>query len=247
MPLKHLIRSQAFQEFLEGVREIGELLRAAPSDVEQLRSRKATDLANALYRGSVVLLSSHLERYLESLVVEAIDAINATTPHINSIPEPLRMIQILQPLTNAHETKDITKKINSLKILVADYAWFWDDTRPCNKLHSEALISSFDNPLPERIRKLFRNLDINDVVGRAVALDNSRYRRLIEEKVRELVEKRNSVAHTGMTTYLTRSDVIDYLICSRRLVRGIDTVVGQEVQKITVTWPWEIALSSGII
>lgn len=239
MPLQPPNRSKAFLEYRQNRQEVIELVRIAPRVEEQLRSRKSNQLANALYRGSVVLISSHLERYVEALVVEAIDAINAARPHVNSIPPLLRLAQIRQPLRLAHETDNIEKKMSTLRALMSDYSWFWDETQTCDRLRSDALINDFDNPLPNRIRILFSPFGNSDVVGPAIGLDRSDNRRLIEGKVRELVEKRNAIAHTGMTADLTREDVITYLTCSRRLARGIDVIVGKQIQIITGDWPWQ--------
>ncbi|MFN8490443.1 MAG: MAE_28990/MAE_18760 family HEPN-like nuclease [Caldilineaceae bacterium] len=231
--------SKAFFEYRQNRQEIIELLRVVPSIQEQLHSRKSSQLANALYRGSVVLMSSHLERYVEALVVEAIDAINLNKPNVNTIPPSLRMAQIRQPLRHAHEIEDIVAKTNMLRSLVTDYAWFWDSSHPCDKLRGDDLINEFDNPLPKRIRLLFAPFGNSDVVGPAISLDKSDARPLIEIKVRELVEKRNAIAHTGMTADLTREDVITYLSCSRRLVRGIDRIFGKQIQAIIGNWPWK--------
>lgn len=235
--------SNSFAGYLLERREVVELLHAVPPDIDQIRSRKKSQLANALYRGSVVLLSSHLERYIESLVVEAIDAINLASPHVDTLPTSLRLIQIDQPLRAISEMKDLNKKTNAIRAFVDALAWCWEENRVCTDLKADSLISGFDNPLPNRINGMFQHLGITDIVGRAVSLDHSLDRHVIQLKVQELVTKRNAIAHTGMTTDLTREDVITYLRCSRRLVRGIDGVVGQQVQRLTSTWPWSINLS----
>lgn len=231
-------RSQAFAEYLQNRREVVELLRALPPVAEQLRSRQRSELANAICRACVVLHSSHLERYVESLIVEAVDSINSAELPVVSVPEALRMAQVEVPLRAAYEVKDMNKKIGVLRTFVTDLSWFWADGEVCTKLRGEPLISGFDNPLPNRIDKLFEKLGVNSVVGRAVALDSRPDRGLIEAKVREMVEKRNAIAHTGMTTDLTHEDVRVYLRCSRRLVRNMDIIVGQHLQSLTSYWPF---------
>jgi hypothetical protein len=59
----------------------------------------------------VVLLSSYLERYVESLTVEAIDAINNANLLVQAIPELLRVAQVKEPLCDLALTlqKDMTK------------------------------------------------------------------------------------------------------------------------------------------
>lgn len=232
------VRSGAFIEFYNNKREIVEILRAAPSDEDQLSSSAKRQLANALYRGSVVLLSSHLERYVESLLVEAIDAINAANLAVSAIPDGLILESIRRPLHDAHEAKRLSTKTGFLKTIADNYGWSWDNVSPC-RLNSEAFVETFDNPLPERITKVFRHFDIGNVVGQAVGLSTIPQRAIVEAKVRELVEKRNSVAHAGMTSDITRQDVIIYLVCTYRLARGIDVVVGSRIQGIIGTWPWK--------
>lgn len=230
--------SQAYVEFRKNQHEVVELLRASPNDVSQLASPVKRQLANALHRGSVVLLSSHLERYIESLVVESIDAINLARLPATRLPECLLMKSIERKLYTAHMATKRAKKASLLKELAGDYTWFWDGVTPC-KLSSAALVDDFNNPLPARIDRMFLVFDINDVVGKAVGLSKDPGRAIIEAKVRELVEKRNSVAHTGMTFDVTRQDVIIYFRCTYRLVQGIDIVVGKSIQSLTGTWPWQ--------
>lgn len=232
------VYSQAYGEFRKNQHEVIELLRASPNDVNQLASPVHRQLANALHRGSVVLLSSHLERYIETLVVESIDAINLARLPATSLPESLLLKSIEPALSTAHEATKRSKKASLLKELAGDYTWFWDDVTPC-KLSSAALVDDFSNPLPTRINRLFLVFNIDNVVGKAVGLSKDPGRAIVEAKVRELVEKRNSVAHTGMTFDVTRQDVIMYFRCTYRLVRGIDIVVGNSIQSLTRTWPWQ--------
>lgn len=231
--------SRAFAEYKQNRHEVIEILHAAPSVNDQMGSRKKRELANALYRGSVVLLSSHLERYIESLIIESIDAINEASPPIGRIPESLMLALIEPPLRSASETKDFGKKLAKIQEFVHDHEWHWNGSATCGRLNGDLLVSGFDNPLPKRIREAFFPLGLADVVGHAVGRDTSPLRGLIEGKVRELVEKRNSVAHAGMTVDLTREDVVTYIICSRRLARGIDVTVGFAMSAIVGTWPWK--------
>jgi hypothetical protein len=230
--------SKSFVEYLDNRQETVELLKSTPPIERQLGERRSRQLANALYRACVVLMSSHLERYVEALVVESIDAINAGQLHANALPEQLRLRQIKAILRQAYETDKLSLIEDELRRLNADFVWFWNHHNLCAGLTASVLISDFDNPLPKRIRTLFAPFGNGDIVGPAVALDQSQDRPLIEGKVRELVEKRNAIAHTGMTTDLTREDVLVYLRCLRRFVRGIDIIVGRQIEQIIGKWPW---------
>lgn len=235
--------SNAFDEYVHNRYEVNEILHTAPPDGEQLTSPRRRELANALHRGSVMLLSGHLERYVESLVVEAIDAINSAAPPVNQIPEPLRMIQAEQALFDAwgSSQRDRKKTMQIIKKSVSEFPWIWSDKDPCGNLKAEFLIGEnrFSNPTPYKINEVFDYFGIGKVVSKAVDLYQSPDKGLIEIKVSELIQKRNEIAHTATASSLTRQDVIDYLIHSRKLVRAIDIVVGRQIQTITGAWPWK--------
>ena len=250
--------SIAFEEYVRNRHEVIELLHAVPSDTEQIHSNKKRELANALYRASVVLLSSHLERYIESLVVEAIDAINFAMPTVDQLPELLRLTQIEQSLRAVHsavsdprdpdkvlDKREMINKVQAFKAFLDDYDYFFNDSQPCTKLNVNILIDRFSNPSPHKIVHLFRQFGFHNVVQRAISRESKPDKANIEGMVNELIEKRNAIAHTGMTTNLTRENIIVYLRYSRRLVRGIDTIVGQEVEKIVGKWPWDTSFLLG--
>ncbi len=234
--------SNAFEEYCHNRHEVIEILRVAPPDSEQLTSPRKRELANALHRGSVMLLSGHLEKYVESLVVEAIDSINTAAPPVLRIPEPLRMIQVEDSLFSGWSgaQKDRKRTMNSIKTSVSTYPWIWNDKDPCGKMSGDVLIgeNKFSNPSPNKIKDLFTYFGIENVVSTALSLYEIANRDLIEIKVNELVQKRNVIAHTASTPSLTRQDVVDYLINSRRLVRGLDIIVGNQINAIIGNWPW---------
>ncbi len=248
MPLSNLLHSRAFTEYLNNRQSIIDLLRSAPSSVEQLTSDKKRKLANVVYFSCVVLLSSYLERYVESLTVEAIDAINNANPQLHTIPEPLRVAQVkevlfeLSVIFQKDMTKDnVSKMIQGSQSLLSDCGWFLDELQPFGKLKGEPLIGDnrFSNPSPEKIDALFHHLGITSLVGRVIGLETKPDRGAVRDKVKEMVDKRNNIAHTGGTVTVTEQDVVTYLLYSRRLVRGMDFLVGQEIQKITGgAWPW---------
>ena len=248
MSLSNLSRSKALTEYLNNRQSVIDLLRSAPSNADQFASSKKRKLANVVYYSCVVLLSSYLERYVESLIVEAIDAINNGSPLLQSIPEMLRVAQVKEILYDLSTTlqKDMTKDnvsqmIQKSQLLLSDCGWFLDDLQPFGKLTGEPLIGEnrFSNPSPEKIDDLFRHLGIISLVGRVISLETKPDRGAVRDKVKEMINKRNNIAHTGGTVTVTEQDVAAYLLYSRRLVRGMDTLVGQEVQKITSgLWPW---------
>ncbi len=248
MTLSNSPRSRAFAEYVSNRQGVIELLRSAPSNTEQLASSNKRKLANVVHYSCVVLLTSYLERYVEALTVEAIDAINNGTPLLHAVPEMLRVAQVKELLYDLAVIlqKDMTKDNILLMIqkslsLSNDCGWFLDDSQPFGRLTGEPLIGEnrFSNPSPEKIDELFRHLGITSLVGRVIGLETKPDRGAVRDKVKEMIDKRNNIAHTGGTVTVTAQDVTAYLLYSRRLVRGMDRLVGQEVQRIIGgAWPW---------
>jgi RiboL-PSP-HEPN len=252
------LRSRSFDEYISGWREVTEILRAIPRDRFSSRSRRP-QVSTALLKGCVVLLSSHLERYVESLASEAIDVMNAISPKNHLVPRALRMLHLEQPInsiSNKWPSKNsdrfdqpqrMQERVEELRSLMVDCHFFFGDDELCGKLDSDLLIGDFANPSPERIIKLFRYFGINNVVGKAISLDQKPDRGILDKKVDELITKRHSIAHTGSVTDLTREDVVTYLRCSRRLVRGIDIVVGQTIEPICGEWTWVMSRKISVV
>lgn len=244
--------SKAITEYLENWESISDFLKAAPPDGEQLLSDRKRKLATVIYFSCILLLSSYLERYVESLIVEAIDAINYANLLTDQIPERLRIAQVKELLNDLNLTlqkrlqKDMTKDnvtamlLKSRNVLI-DCGWFLENGQPFRRLSGEPLIgeSRFSNPAPDKIDELFHHLGIDRLTRKVVGLDQEEDRRAVRDKVEEMVNKRNNIAHTGGTITVTQQDVLDYLDYSKRLVRGMDNLVGEEVQRITNgRWPW---------
>jgi hypothetical protein len=240
--------SNAYLDYLEKRREVIELLRAEFCDLPRMSPPRRRELANAIYHGSVVLLSAHLEGYVESLVLEAIEAINSAHVPIVMINEKLQTGQVKESLDKLANMfgKDRTKKniqdvMLEMQGFLSGNAWLLaDDSVPCNTLRAEQLVGGdrFSNPSPKKIDNLFAYFGIQNMVGRAVGQESKPDRGIIEGKVDELIHKRHWIAHAALRVDLTREDVITYLLATRRLVRCIDIVLGQEIEKIVGHWPW---------
>jgi hypothetical protein len=246
MSLKSLTHSVAFKEYLESRRNIIYLLKVDLTESEQLLSDKKRRLANALYYSCVVLLASYLERYIETLVVEAIDVINGSNLILRNIPEQLRVAQIKESLLELALTlrKDMTKEyvgnmLTTSRRISSTFEWFHREEDIFNQLSGEPLIGEnrFSNPSPDRIESLFRCFGISSVVGHAIGLEHKPDRAMLRNKTQEMIEKRHNIAHTGGTVTVTKQDIADYMIYSRRLSRGIDTIVRNEILIIGGIWP----------
>ena len=81
--------SDALKSLLAGIDEVRDLQAANPTPRGGLPDRPR--VVRAINRGSVVLLSSHLERYLRGLNEEAVGVIDAAATGGSALPEILRL------------------------------------------------------------------------------------------------------------------------------------------------------------
>lgn len=248
--------SDAFIDYLNKREEIFLLLKASPPIEEQLVNARARKFANAILNSSVVLASSQLESYFESLVRETIEILNVAHLAKNKIDPRLVTVQAKNALSTLIE--DLEREIPKenmgdsqakIKTFLAKHSWYLqEETAVFDTMDSEALVGGnrFSNPKPDRINDLFLKLGIKSVVKQAIAFESTR-RDVIELKVAELIDKRNAVAHlgqvseiapSGQSTELTRESVVTYLECARRLVRCVDIVVGRKVESMIGRYPW---------
>ena len=233
--------SIAFLEYKENWQSVFDFLDSAPRQEDQLASPQLQKLANTIYRSCVLLLSSYLEKFVETLVVESIDIINSANLVVSKIPSELRTTQIKDNIEalaletqNDRNFQNIQGILLKSQEILSDFEWFLDNNRIHNSLSGEPLISNnkFSNPSPDKIEELFKNLGIRSIIGKVVGVDTEPDKLNIRYKVKELIDKRNDIAHTGGTISVTEHDIKDYLNYSIRLVQGLEKIVSQELNKL---------------
>lgn len=238
-------------DFLENIENVALMISFAPSINEQLKFPQKQKLAKAVYSSCVVLLSSYLERYVESVVVESVDILNTESVPTKSIPKTLKINQVKQHLDKLNGT--IQQELNPNAIhsileksrdFVNDCSWFSNPDSVFTKFSPDNFINreKFSNPWPDKIDQVFLSFDIPKMVDNVINWENQPDSAALRIKVNELVEKRNDIAHTGGTIPITDNDIFEYDKYIRRLVIGIDHRVGEKIGKIIGKHPWKIIL-----
>src|SRR5436305_75768 len=86
--------SESLDAFARALAEIADLQRGDPTPAGGVTEDPAT--ARAIGRASVVLLSSHLERYVYAVNEQAASVLNTSGVAGNDIPEVLRLLHSRQ-------------------------------------------------------------------------------------------------------------------------------------------------------
>jgi hypothetical protein len=181
--------------------------------------------SRALYRGAVVLLSSHIEGFVEDLCILIVERI-----HGQGTPKAVFGGTFLY-----HFSKDIVARIKEtndpagiatkIQILMSRDADIWDNSVAFQQApSSQRFIDGFSTPKVENIRKMFARFGyasyLTDLRGH-LAADGNACTNMVDKVVRE----RNNIAHGDVSITGTPSDVADMIMYVRLFCRGTDIVV----------------------
>ncbi len=225
--------SDAFKSLLAGIEEVRDLLTANPTPPGGLPDRPR--VVRAINRASVVLLSSHLERYLRGLNEEAVGVINAATIGGSALPEELRLQHSMIPIDELADAKWHNRAAMLSRLVMTD-GWLWGSSPKANLDH-DRLLRWMKSPSPERASRLFRLWGVPDVFSVITRQPHTRQRMWL--KLEELVDKRNDIAHGDAGAEATYRDIVSYVAVVRKFCERADRVLSRAlVPYAGGTRPW---------
>lgn len=186
--------------------------------------------SRVLYRGAVVLLSSHIEGYIEDLCAHIIERI-----HRRATPKAVFGNVFLYHFSKdivlqIKETNDPTGIADKIQKLITRDADIWDSATTFQQSpSSERFIDGFSTPKVENIRKMFARFGyssyLSDLKNHLAANSNA-----CTNMVDRVVTERNKIAHGDVTTAGTPSDISDMIMYVRLFCRSTDIVVANWCQ-----------------
>ena len=228
--------SQGLVSLQEGIAEVRELQAAA---VEPAASASPAPLAldRAVGRASVVLLSSHLEGYIDSVNLEATAVVNNAGVHGGELARPLRLIHskpAVEGLVGASWEGDARARL--LGEFIQTDAWLWAGEQ-VGSLEPDRLLMWMKSPHPRALVKYFRMWGVEDIFSRITRAQQTRDE--LWRRLQELVEKRNSIAHGDLGTSATYADVGAYMDAVDTFSSRSDAVLAQRLARIcSADSPW---------
>lgn len=226
--------SQAYSDLsgrLEEVRVLSSLDPVRSGDL----SKPAT--GNALCRASLVLLSSHLEGYLEDLVSEAIDTLVAHATPAHRLPLLLRAVHTEEHLRVIELVKDRNSRATKIEAMFASESSLWSSGArlTASMVRAKAVCGQMSNPGSREVRQFLEIVGV-DIDSHLVMHDSMD----LLNRVNGLVNRRNAVAHGEVDASATAGDVDAYLELVESLGRHVDDAVALAVQGIcgTPILPW---------
>lgn len=224
--------AEALVEFSDRLREISLLSALDPArglapGARLTREEQLT--SNALNRSSIVLLSAHLEGFLESLAAGVLDALVANAAEVHRLPLSLRAIHVDGPLKQVVEIADPNKRYPRIQALFASHSAIWDDSKVLEQsmINVGAIVDRMSNPQEKAIVAFlsYVGVDIRDHLNQVGKLP-------LLQRATSLVDLRNQIAHGGQVSSTTYSDLDDYLRDVSELCVEMGAAAAASVQAI---------------
>jgi hypothetical protein len=181
---------------------------------------------NALCRSGVVLLSSHIEGYIEDFGEVALTNIVQRNLPKSQMSASFRyylssdLINIIKQATNP------LKVVATIELLLARDGHIWDLAPNFSSAFAvKEFLADFSNPTHKRIRKFFGRFGYdrfeNDLAGRLAGNFAA-----CSNMVDQVIEQRNRIAHGDTVTIGTPTDLARMIQLVKVYCRETDSVVG---------------------
>ncbi len=225
--------SNAYQSLLFGIEEVRHLQQANPTPRGGLPQRP--NVIRAINRASVVLLCSHLERYLRALNEEAIEATNRSPIPNVGIPIGVKLLHSRTAIDEIAERQWDNRR-DVLERFVETDGWLWGTVQRSDLDH-ERLLQWMKSLSPGRALRMFAMWGVPDVFSQITRQPHTRSRMWL--RLQELVDKRNDIAHGQVSAQATYQDIRGYITEVRLFCERVDRVLSRALaQHLNGLRPW---------
>ncbi len=204
--------SSAYRDFQDSLAVSKELLRLERK-LEQPPTSTQVKQSNGLKGGVAVLIVASFEGFLQSVFSERLQVIADQMERIDGrdLPESVWVHQVFESLNRAMKGHPLSP-LNGPR----------SDRIPAIVTASRHVVSgiidptifcdTMGNPNPKNVRALFRNIGINDVIVKVKPVFDRKWKTptsstFIEDKLLEIINRRNAVAHRAETRAIARADL----------------------------------------
>jgi hypothetical protein len=195
------------------------------------------DAARAHGRASVVLLSSHWERYFRAVNEEAVAWLNSVGCSAAQLPLNLRL-QHTRKEVDELGTMDWTRRENRLLDFASQEATLWTSSGTTGNLQHHRLLTWMKSPKPSEVIKFYELYDLNKIFHTVTRKPSTRGALFLN--INELVEKRNFIAHGDATTQAPPTDITRYLGSVSSFAIAADKKLSSKLRSLagTLANPW---------
>ena len=219
------MNSSAYLKFGLRIEEVKSLLALCSRHPSLRRRPEKIRRDNALLRGALVLLCSHVEGFFEDIIANLIEVYDKLAVSVDDIPSELRMHQVLGP-ASLWETKMPEKRWKSVKAWAGHRLMQVAPVAPFSCMDADLHTGNFGNPGTEEIQTLFRTVGIIDIWDRFKIIEPDRAYKI---EIDAIVNRRNQIAHGSMNSTVTIADALVYVHRAERIADIFEQIVVDEI------------------
>jgi hypothetical protein len=236
--MARLRRSQALRDFRQSMTVAEALIKKERHYPDPAPSR-SYKIAQGLRGGAIVIMVAAFESYLTTAVQEYLFIFTQHPIRFNPAKVPEIMVYNSCKLCLEKSIKDPYNPPNPSKYdKIIRY-------RAASDIVVKGLIDSSvfsdmakNNPSPEKVKNLFKNLGIQDVFQNIKPDFDTRWGsptsiNFIQDRLKTLIDRRHEVAHKASTLNISRRDLEEYLKFIKILAELCDETLNQHIRKIT--------------
>jgi hypothetical protein len=182
------------------------------------------DEINALCRGAIVLLSSHLEAFIKELGELSLDSLYTKSISRSQIAYRFFYHISKNIIDEIQDTSDPDKKAEKIFSFIDNDITYWSKAGPFpNQIPSDRFNKGFSNPAYKKVRLYFKRFGYFDYDYDLCHKLQARHQPTIN-MVDHLVDIRNKIAHGDPLATKTPSDVRDMKSIIQRYCMETDSV-----------------------
>ncbi|MDT8909612.1 MAE_28990/MAE_18760 family HEPN-like nuclease [Amycolatopsis sp. PS_44_ISF1] len=230
--------TESFKEFIESIQEVRVLLNAdrkpATTLPEPGRMHDRRSLENALCRASMLMLVAHYEGFVKSILTEFIDEIAKAKPPSRRLPDALLELYTKERIQEIARLEESTERVTRTRKLFTGYAALWDRDRSIDPtlLPARILARQFTNAGPDSLRRvldLIGQFESLEKIQRHVCASPEYFKINIPDKLKEITEKRNKIAHGDLEEKPTSPEVSKHLEFLIKIAYAVDQLVRERI------------------
>ena len=216
----------AYSGFIRRVPEVDVLRKLAERNLRLSTPIRSSRIVNPLCRASIVLLSSHIEGYVEDLAEVILDRIVESEMQKNTLASRFLYYFSKDIVDEIRETRDPDKVAEKLRALLNRDMDIWSTESTFQAyLPVERFISGFSTPKFEEVCRFIGRFGYQNYKRDLQRLLQANFQSCTN-MVNNVVEQRNRIAHGDASISATPGDIVTMLDLVQTFCRSTDVVVG---------------------
>lgn len=226
--------SSALEGLSAGLEEV-KLIQSVgpPPSMDVLR---AESIRSSLMRSAIVLLVSHLERFIYALNELALESLGSVGVPAANLQDELRLLHA-KPAIDEVAVIQWDRRASKLDELMNQEARLWGGALSAGEYKPERALIWMKSPDAKSIKRYFRMWGVDDIFSAITRTPVTRGRLWL--RIDEVVNKRHNIAHGDPTVDATAAQLTEYRLAVWHLGDRTDRLLSRRLARtFGVPAPW---------